>query len=101
MIDFLSTHTAAAVIMVAVAAMLVAVAVYLLDKVRRGVKDEPAKASDLLSNFREIHSQGGLSDEEYRTIKGMLAKRLEHELNSSSREADKLLNEDPSAGTRD
>lgn len=38
-------------------------------------EDTPA-ASDLLTNFRELHSQGGLSDEEYRTIKTTLAGQL-------------------------
>jgi hypothetical protein len=36
-----------------------------------------------MTNFRELHAQGELSDEEYRTIKAVLAERFEQELNST------------------
>ncbi len=47
-------------------------------------------ASELMSNFRELHSQGGLSDEEYRTIKAMLAQQVENELSPSTGTENKL-----------
>jgi uncharacterized membrane protein len=41
--------------------------------------DQPAK-SELLTKFRELHARGGLSDDEYRTIKTKLATQIETEL---------------------
>ncbi len=38
------------------------------------------QASELLSNFRELHSQGKLDEQEYRTIKTLLAARLQNEI---------------------
>jgi hypothetical protein len=36
--------------------------------------------SELLTKFRDLHGRGGLSDDEYRTIKTKLAGRLDSEL---------------------
>ena len=44
--------------------------------------DQPAK-SELLTKFRELHARGGLSDDEYRTIKTKLAAQLDTELNNT------------------
>ena len=35
----------------------------------------------MMSNFRELYDRGGLSDEEFRTIKAKLASELKAELN--------------------
>jgi hypothetical protein len=68
------------VIWVAILAALIAVAVYVIDKLRpKPVQQEPT-ASELLSKFRELHSQGVLSDAEFRTIKTKLAAQLRQEL---------------------
>ena len=65
-------------------ALLIALAVYLVGRFRgRADEDQPA-ASNLLSNFRELHSRGGLSDEEFRTIKTLLAQKLQDELKDTS-----------------
>lgn len=61
---------------------LIAVAVYALGKFRGSAEEERLGASDLLSNFRELHSEGGLSDEEFRTIKTLLSEKLQRELRS-------------------
>jgi len=37
-------------------------------------------ASEAMTNFRDLHSQGGLSDEEYKTIKKKLASTVKSEL---------------------
>ncbi|NOY30210.1 MAG: hypothetical protein GXP28_08525 [Planctomycetes bacterium] len=39
--------------------------------------------SEMMSNFRELHAEGGLSDEEFRTIKMKLAGELGSELNGN------------------
>ena len=68
------------VLWVAVLAAMIAVAFYVIDKVRgKSVQHEP-KASELMSKFRELHSRGELSDAEFRTIKTALAAQLQEEL---------------------
>jgi len=42
-----------------------------------------SETSDMMSKFRELHSEGGLSDEEFRTIKTKLASELKTELGTS------------------
>jgi hypothetical protein len=68
------------VVWLAVLAILLAVAWYVVDKIRpKPAKKEPL-ASQWLSKYRELHSQGVLSDEEFRTIKTTLNKQLQDEL---------------------
>jgi uncharacterized membrane protein len=51
----------------------------------RGISaDDCPEASDLLTKFRELHARGGLSDDEYRTIKTKLATQLDAEITSSN-----------------
>jgi len=58
----------------------IAVVSYVIDRVRgRPAQHEP-KASELLSKFRDLHSRGELADEEFRTIRTVLAAQLEEEL---------------------
>jgi len=64
----------------AVLAVLIAVAGYVLGKIRPKPLQKELRASHWLSKFRELHSRGGLSDEEYRTIKTTLAAELQNEL---------------------
>ena len=66
----------------AVLALLV-LAILVLRRYRdRSASDRPS-ASELLAKFRELHLRGGLSDDEYRTIKTKLAAQLQVELNDS------------------
>jgi len=68
------------VLWAAILAALVAVAIYVIKKVRaKAIQKEPT-ASELLSKFRELHSRGELSDAEFRTIKTTLASQLHEEL---------------------
>jgi uncharacterized membrane protein len=55
---------------------LLALAVLLLRKIRGDAAEDQPSASDLLTKFREIHGRGGLSDDEYRTIKTKLAAQI-------------------------
>jgi hypothetical protein len=64
-------------------AVLVAAGVYFAKKTRPMPDNQHPPASELLSKFREMHSTGQLSDEEYRTIKTALANRLKQELNDN------------------
>ena len=63
-----------------VLALLTAIAAYVIVKVRDRRREEDPTGIELLSRFRDVHAQGGLSDAEFRTIKTRLADRLNDEL---------------------
>lgn len=67
---------------VALAGLALAVSLggYLIGKIRRSYSPSGPSASDLLTDFREMHSQGELSDEEFRTIKSKLSGQLAQEV---------------------
>jgi uncharacterized membrane protein len=65
----------------AVIFLLLALAATALRKWRGSAADDQQDASELLTKFRDIHRRGGLSDDEYRTIKTKLATRTDAELN--------------------
>jgi hypothetical protein len=77
----ISAETVAGLIIsLAALAIAVAVAGYVIGKIRpKPVQDEPA-ASHWLTKYRELHEKGVLSDAEFHTIKGVLAKQLQAEL---------------------
>ena len=85
MAEFLASPLANLVILVAVVAALVAVGFYVIARVRSGVRSKSPPSSEWMTKFRDLHSQGELSDEEYRTIKAMLSERLQRELNSTDK----------------
>lgn len=78
--DFFESTAAQVVIWLAVCAVLVLVGIYVVAKVRQTFSESEPATHDMLANFRELHSQGELSDEEYRTIKATLAARLQREI---------------------
>ena len=77
--DFWQSASVQLVVWGAVGAALVAIGVYIVSKVRAGFRDDVSLASRLVNDFRELHSQGELSDQEFRTIKTMLAARMQQE----------------------
>jgi hypothetical protein len=85
MAEFLATPTASIVLSLAGLSVLVAIGLYLIGKVRSELTDQTDCANEHLSKFREMHFQGGLSDEEYRTIKAMLAEPLKQELKADAK----------------
>ena len=64
----------------AIILLLTAGGVAVARKFRGGDAENKQTPSELLSKFRDLHSRGGLSDEEYRTIKTKLAGELQTEL---------------------
>ena len=77
---WLGTPGAEFVAWLALLAILIAIGYYVIGKIRaESVQQEPG-ASELLSKFRDLHSQGDLSETEFRTIKSTLAARLQNEL---------------------
>jgi hypothetical protein len=83
MLDFLSTPTAQIVLGLAGIAVVVAIGVYVVARVRSEWIESKPETSDLITNFRELRESGELSEKEYRTIKGMLADKLTRELKDS------------------
>ena len=63
---------------------LMAIAIVALRKWRGGSFEAQPDASQLLTKFRDLHVRGGLSDDEYRTIKTKLARQLDAELNDNN-----------------
>ena len=86
MAEYFQSPAAQAVVWIAASAVLFLVGFYVVGKVRGSLREEEPGANELLTNFRELHSRGELSDGEYRTIKAMLAARLQQELKDSGKE---------------
>ena len=86
MAELLQMPAARVVLGFAVVATLVAIGIYVLGRVRSSFREDGPSANELLTNFRELHSRGELSDGEYRTIKAMLSARLQDELKDSGKE---------------
>jgi uncharacterized membrane protein len=83
MVEFLQTDEAQVILWTLGGVALCAIGVYVVKRFRDRKGDDQPQASELLTNFREIHSRGGLSDEEFRTIKAQLAAQLEREINEN------------------
>ncbi len=62
---------------------LLALAVAALRRFRGDAADDRPTANELLTKFRDLHARGGLSDDEYRTIKTKLATQLQTEITHS------------------
>jgi hypothetical protein len=84
--EFLSSPAPQTVLGLALLASLCIVAGYAIGKIRRGFRESGHDASNMMSNFRDLHSRGELSDEEYRTIKARLADRLQRQLELPERQ---------------
>ena len=78
--EFLASPLASVVLLMALTAALAAVGVFVIGKVRAAMKHSDPDASAWLTKFQELHAKGELSDAEFRTIKAMLAERLQREL---------------------
>jgi uncharacterized membrane protein len=73
------------VLWITILAILIAIAWYVVGKIRPKTIQKERPASEWLTKYRELHSQGGLSDEEFRTIKTKLAEQLQDELNDNGK----------------
>jgi hypothetical protein len=74
------------VLSLVVLAIFVAVAWYVIGKIRPKPIQKEHITSEWLSKCREMNSKGGLSDEEFRTIKTTLTSQLQDELNDNGEE---------------
>lgn len=67
--------------------VLLALGIAVVRRFRGDAAGDQPGPNELLSKFRELHSRGGLSDDEYRTIKTKLAAQVEQELSSSEKKS--------------
>src|SRR5262245_14358385 len=81
--QFLLSTPAQLVIWLSVLAVLIAIGGFIVGRLRGRADDERQTANDMLSNFREIHEQGGIDKAEFRNIKTVLGVKLQQELNVS------------------
>ena len=63
--------------------LLVAIALAVARKFRGSNAKDMHDRHEMMSKFRDLHEQGGLSDEEFRTIKAKLASELKAELSDN------------------
>ncbi len=73
------------VLWVVLLAILVTIGWYVVGKIRPKTAQKERPANEWLTKYRELHSRGGLSDEEFRTIKTKLAEQLQDELNDNGK----------------
>lgn len=78
--DYLQRGTGRILVLALAVLIVCLVGYYVVDKVRRWLRESGPTASDHVTNFRELHASGQLSDEEYRNIKSMLSARLQEQL---------------------
>ena len=94
MAEFLTSDIAVLVYLIAIGLTLAAVGWYLVSKFRDFSDDDAPTTSELMTTFRDLHGEGGLTDAEYRTIKSRLAERMQAEL----RDNDETGSGDSAAG---
>jgi hypothetical protein len=64
--------------------VLMALGLAIVRRFRDMKNGDAVESSEMMSRFRDLHDQGGLSDEEFRTIKTKLAAKLKAEMNEIS-----------------
>lgn len=79
--EFLTTPAAKAVISAATLAAILVVAYYIVRRFRDRIDDDPQLADIVLTNFREMHHQGDITDGEFRDIKTMMGAELQRQAN--------------------
>jgi uncharacterized membrane protein len=85
-IEFLQEPLPRSIVWLVATGILILVGYYVVHVVRKGMQQRSEGAVELLTNFRELHSQGELTDDEFRTIKTKLGLRLRGEVKNSEKE---------------
>jgi uncharacterized membrane protein len=83
MSEELQSLTQAALLFAAVF-VLMAIGIAVVRRFRDGKVDDRAESSEMMTKFRDLYDHGGLSDDEFRTIKSKLATKLRAELKEVS-----------------
>jgi len=81
--DFFAHPLARAMVWLAVIILLLSGAIQLFRRMRTRVTGEVETSSEILTNFREMHAEGRLSDEEYTHSKRRLIDRLQTEISDN------------------
>ena len=76
-------NVSVAIALFAVTITFIAVGIYVVLRLRESAEEDRPPASELLTKFRDLHSRGELTDEEFRTIKTKLIEQLREELNDT------------------
>jgi uncharacterized membrane protein len=84
--EILTTPAAKALASVTILLIMLAVGYYLVRRFRDRTDDGGQTASDLLTNFREMRREGDISETEFRTIKTVLGRKLQQELERADEE---------------
>lgn len=79
-------QTAAVLGVTLIAVCLLIVIAFKLRSWYRGDSEDAADSAQLMLQFRELHRQGGLSEDEYRSIKGRLTSRQPADSSAVGRE---------------
>jgi hypothetical protein len=83
--EFFENSAVRCALLLAVLAVLVAASYWGLRKFRSYIDDDQTPVGELLTNYRELHEEGVLSDAEYRTIKSRLNAGMRRESGSTDR----------------
>jgi len=84
--EFLTTPATKALLWVTILLIMLAIGYYLVRRFRDRTDDGGQTASDLLTNFREMRREGDISETEFRTIKTVLGRKLQQELERADEE---------------
>ena len=82
MLEFFSSTAGQLTLGLFLLAMLVAVALMVVRKLRDQTVGNRQTTSDLLTNFQELNQQGEFSEAEFRKIKSVLGNQLQRDVKS-------------------
>lgn len=82
MLEFFSSSAGQLTLSLLILALLVAVALMVVRKLRDQTVGNRQNASDLLTNFQELNQQGEFSEAEFRKIKSVLGNQLQRDVKS-------------------
>ncbi|MBC7855971.1 MAG: hypothetical protein IAF94_21285 [Pirellulaceae bacterium] len=80
--EFLSSTAGQLTVSLLILALIVAVALMVVRKLRDQTVGSRQTANDLLTNFQELNQQGEFSDAEFRKIKSVLGNQLQRDIKS-------------------
>ena len=83
MLEVLTSPSGRAVIWVTVFLVVSVIGWFVVLRFRDISGDDNPTSNELLTNFRDLHHEGDISEQEYRTIKTVLRTRVEDELTVS------------------
>jgi hypothetical protein len=81
--EFLDSTPVQLVIGLTALAILTVIGAFVVKKFRDRNDDDRPTANDLLTNFRDLHDEGDISEKEYRNIKTVLGDKLHQELSDN------------------